>query len=394
MVRNEYGYQPQSALIETQISRKPESVEYHILSEQQKKYFTKLDIKDSWKCDTILNKITSIREKYGLDYSANNIMLQNAIQDIRRVRGIVVASFITDPLVQAVEKIHPLPINERLALDDINPLFQHVAHFAEKIGGLYWDPQLTRNIESGNLQKEDMEPLFREKDSIVKKTAPIEDPNLYQEYSNDIVSTLDYVFKWNQDTRPIPEKLLSLGNDLGDHFGQHSYLKGIDINQLRTFTDQSQGNVIVLVANASSGIIEAGIVAYYMNTFLHIPTVIDPIIFSKSSTRSLVVSQKETEGMDDDAIASAIRQGKHFKEEKKTDLSRWVKFDPQLFPIKKFISSNTFGRTKKQTLAIPFDDTILGVGTSMKVAYNEALTKYGKDQLLLGTYPKKSLRIA
>ena len=87
-------------------------------------------------------------------------------------------------------------------------------------------------------------------------------------------------------------------------------------------------------------------------------------------------------------------QGKHFKEEKKTDLSRWVKFDPQLFPIKKFISSNTFGRTKKQTLAIPFDDTILGVGTSMKVAYNEALTKYGKDQLLLGTYPKKSLRIA
>ncbi len=394
MVKNEYGYQPQNTLIETQTYRKPESVECHILSEQQKKYFTKLDIKDSWKCDTILNKITSIREKYGLDYSANNIMLQNAIEEIRRVRGIVVASFTTDPLVQAVEKIHPLPANERLTLDEINPLFQHVAHFAEKIGKLYWDPQLTRNIESGNVQKEDVEPLFREKDSIVKKTAPIEDPNPYKQYSNDIVRTLDYVFKWNQDARPIPEKLSALGNDLGDHFGQHHYLKGIDINRLRTFTDQSQENVIVLVANASSGIIEAGIVAYYMNTFLHIPTVIDPIIFNKPSTTSLFVSQQETEGMNDDAIASAVRQGKHFKEEKKTDLYRWVEFDPQLFPIKKFISSNTFGRTKKQTLAIPFDDTIVGAGTSMEIAYNEASTKYGKDRLLLGTYTKTRLRVA
>lgn len=335
MTRNEYGYQPQSALEETSTSIKPESVEYNMLSEQQKKYFTELDIKYEWRCHAILNEIIKIREKYGLDYRANNIMLQNAIEEIRRVRGIVVASFTTDPLVQAVAKIHPLPANERLTLEDINPLFQHVAHFAEKIGKLYWDPQLTRNIESGNVQKEDVETLFKEKGSIVKKTAPIDDPNQYQQYNIDITKTLDYVFKWNQDTRPIPEKLSALGDDLGDHFGQHRYLKGIDINQLRTFTDQSQENVIVLVANASSGIIEAGIVAYYMNTFLHIPTVIDPIIFSKPSGRSLVVSQKETEGMDDDAIASAIRQGKHFKEEAKPDLYRFVDFDLQLFSIKK-----------------------------------------------------------
>lgn len=132
-------------------------------------------------------------------------------------------------------------------------------------------------------------------------------------------------------------------DNLGDHFAKletydpekpprwrpHQFLEGISIAELRKKASQNPEGTVVLVAAASSGLVEAGIIAHYMNEELHIPTTIDPVFITKKTHKH------------------GMRQG-------------WVVDDP--------------------LAVIPIDDRDAFTGYSVVEAYFAAVDKYGDDQ--------------
>jgi hypothetical protein len=268
---------------------------------------------------TMVNEIKELKEA-GVDFELNYKVAFTAWLEIRRARGAIMQSVLSPEQLEGefVKERTERKLND----DEMDRLANLTTLAAVNNGVIFW----TRNLDRKN-QLIEMQTKILEK--MREFTGEVEEPDSYSRFGNAQV-----MYTFNNFLIPYFKDGAPQTDNLGEHFplhGPHTFLDGISVEQLRQETEDKR-KIVVLAPAASSGVLEAGIFAHYMNTELKIPTTVDPVFFNKYHEEAKVMNRTM----------------------------------PQ-----------------QETVVIPLDDRILGSGYSPKMAREAAKEKYGSDSLVM-----------
>lgn len=285
--------------------------------------------------DLIQYKIDQLR-KNGIEFELNYKVAFTTWMEIRRARGAIVQS------ISNQSDLEKSPITDKLDKkltdDEIDRLCHLTSLASLSCGVLFWTRGLTKENK-----------LLESHTAVLKKmrnlTGKIMDPDAYSRYGTAIVMSTFNTFLMSYFENGVPSS-----DNLGEHFRQgekrdfmgskpHILLDTISVSALKNKT--ADGNtIVVLAAAASSGVLEAGIFAHYMNTQLGIPTTVDPVFFAKGD-----------KGAPTRIISSVLPH--------------------------------------QNILVIPLDDRVLGTGYSPRQAREAAREKYGSSRLVMSPKMQK-----
>ncbi len=270
---------------------------------------------------TMLNEIKELKDR-GIDFELNYKVAFTTWLEIRRARGAIMQTVLS-PEELAGNFIEER-VDRKLSDDEIDRLANLTTLAAVNNGVIFW----TRNLDRRSKLIE-MQTMVLER--MKNYTKQVVDQDSYSRYGNAQV-----MYTFNSFLIPYFENGAPQTDNLGEHFpfdGVHTFLEGISVHELRQKTEDKR-KIVVLAAAASSGVLEAGIFAHYMNTELKIPTTVDPVFFNGG-----------------------------YKDVRVHVMNRVT--------------------PRQEALVIPLDDRVVGSGYSPRMAREGAKEKYGSHSLIM-----------
>jgi hypothetical protein len=264
----------------------------------------------------------------GIDYELNYKVAFTTWAEIRRARGMIMQSVLSkeDLKREYVEQ----NVERKLNPDEIDRLCNLTTLATLNCGVLFW----TRGLDQKNKL---LEANTRVLEKMRELTGEVNDPDEYSRFGNaQVMYTFnDFLLSYYKTGTPKTD-------NLGEHFQaggeSHTFLDGISISDLKNKAKDGR-TIVVLTAAASSGVIEAGIFAHYMNTMLSIPTTVDPVFFTKGYEKQKNIMNRVVPG--------------------------------------------------QRVISIPMDDRLVGSGYSPKMAKEAAREKYGNENLIMSRRMKQ-----
>ena len=265
-------------------------------------------------------EISKLKDE-GVEHQLNYRIAYATWMEIRKARGIIIQSLLNKNELKE-ENINEV-VPTKLSQEETDRLVNLTTLAVMNNGDLFWKKDLKEDDPQVLLQAQILE-VMRD------YTNQIKDPDSYSRWGNAQVFDT-----FNDMLISFYKNGVSKSDNLGEHFrwmGPHPQLDGVSLQSIREKIG-ADPKIMVVLAAASSGALEAGIFASYMNNILKIPTSVDPIFFSK---------------------------GRSGKEEV------------------------VFNRTmpNRKCIVIPMDDQVVGRGYSIQMAVNGARAKYGLGSLL------------
>ena len=263
-------------------------------------------------------------ESRNLHWEEQYHILYATWKEIRRARGAIIRSVLTE---DELDRLHiPHSPTRYLDNEEIDRLTHITTLAAMTNGALFWTKDIQSQWRLRSLHRSTLE----------RMASFTEHMNAYEEYSRYQSHTI-----LNKFAEPVSKYFVSgipPSDNLGIHYfcnkHTHRYLDGISIASLRKRVQEEQ-RIIVLAAAASSGVLQAGVIAHYMTHMLNIPTTVDPIFFQK--------------GIGDTQKPHTMNS-----------------ISPE-----------------QNVLIIPFDDQIAGTGFSSTMIFEAVHKKYGTESILL-----------
>jgi hypothetical protein len=274
----------------------------------------------------LIRKDLNIFESSGLFWESQYRILHATWKEIRRARGAIIRSVLTDDELDTLDIPHRP--TRYLNDEEIDRLTHLTTLAAITNGALFWtkdiqkrDKLRLRTLHSTTLQR------------MACYTAHIHTSEDYSRYNS-----LNILNTFAEPTSKYFISGIPASDNLGIHYfcknKPHRYLDTISIASIKKRI-QDEHSIVVLAAAASSGVLQAGVIAHYMTHMLNIPTTVDPIFFQKDTG------------------------------------------DTQ--------KPHTMNSTSPQqrVLVIPFDDQIAGTGFSSTMIFEAVHKKYKPESVLL-----------
>lgn len=266
------------------------------------------------------NEIKEMKDQ-GVDYELNYKVAFATWMEIRRARGAITQTLLSPEQIK--ESLIKEETEKKLNNREIDLLANLTTLCTVNNGLIFWTQDLKSKRSLVAMQTRTLERMRN-------YTGHIVDQDSYSKWGNaQVLYTFnDFLLNYLKNG---PPKSDNLGDHFANHDKPHIFLDGISIKELKDRTED-QNRIVVFAAAASSGVLEAGIFAHYMNKVLKIPTTVDPVFFDNS-----------------------------FSDADVRVMNRWK---PRQTPI-----------------VIPIDDRVLGTGYSPRMAKLGAREKYGKRRL-------------
>lgn len=277
-----------------------------------------------WGDDIEFKSVIKKMTENGVDFKERYKVSFKTLLEVRKARGAIMQSVLKES--QLSEGFMRESVQRKLDRSEIDKLTNLTTLAVINNGMIFWCRKL-------NLS----EPVVKMQEKVLTLmssfTSHILNENSFSSYANPYVMStpIEYLKRYQEEGVPKTD-------NLGEHFAWHSkphiFLDKISIDDLRNKT-LDQGRIVVLAAAASSGTLEAGIFAHYMNKELKIPTTVDPVFFNNHHS-------------------SSIRAG---------------------------VMNSIMPR--QPAIVIPLDDEILGSGYSPARTKQIAIEKYGDRSLVM-----------
>lgn len=288
---------------------------------------------------TMTHAVTLARNEAEVDTSLETACGIAFIDQVRGVRAMIIRTFMEPEQVNTLYPRQQDVVTSKLSTEEIDNLIHLVITASSLVGCVYLEnDELSRRKLAKQLQMV--------LDKIREKTKNIKWGHKYSIYANDQALFLpsQWIAKYRSHNLPDTD-------DLGKLFKQpiaHPYLEGISLADIKKRL-KSGYDILVLAPAASSGVLQAAVLAEYLKRDHGILATVDPVFFGKGEVG------------DNDRL----------------------RYMTHVLP--------NLGR-KLNPLVLPFDDDVVLTGDSARQTAISAANKYGQGSIIMSDNFKPLLK--